>query len=46
MPAIYRRMNTVWSCFTPEEKTQMQAYLSRFLDHVLTSPALSLPQPE
>jgi DNA-binding MarR family transcriptional regulator len=45
MPAIYRRVQDVWACYTPEEKKALLGSLSRFLEHVLTSPALQ-PRPE
>lgn len=46
MPAIYQRLNTVWSCFSPEEKANLAHYLNRFLEHLQTSPALGPPRPD
>ena len=43
MPAIYNRLNIVWSCFDEKDKSQVLAYLSRFLDHLHTSPSLVSP---
>jgi DNA-binding MarR family transcriptional regulator len=40
MPAIYRRVNDVWGCFTVEEKRELLQFLSRFLEHVQTSRSL------
>ena len=42
MPAIYRRMNVVWSCFSAKEKSDLIDYLGRFLEHVQTAPELGV----
>jgi DNA-binding MarR family transcriptional regulator len=41
LPAIYHRLNTVWSCFDEDEKAQMIRYLGRWLDHLQSSPSLN-----
>jgi DNA-binding MarR family transcriptional regulator len=43
MPAIYNRLNIVWSCFDEKDKSQVLAYLNRFLDHLHSSPSLVSP---
>ena len=43
MPAIYRRLNVVWSCFDEKDKSEVLAYLNRFLDHLYSSPSLVSP---
>jgi DNA-binding MarR family transcriptional regulator len=40
MPAIYRRLNVVWSCFDDGDKREVLAYLNRFLEHLHSSPSL------
>ena len=41
MPAIYRRLNTVWSCFNEDERARLLGYLNRFLEHIQSSQSLN-----
>ncbi|HEX5369460.1 MAG TPA: MarR family transcriptional regulator [Dehalococcoidia bacterium] len=43
MPAIFRRVHNVWSCYSEDEKQLLLDYLSRFLTHVQTSSLLRPP---
>lgn len=46
MPVFFNRLNNVWGCFDLEQKQQLTALLSRFLDHLLTAPQLGPLSPE
>ena len=40
LPRIYRRLNQVWGCFTPEEKDQLAGLMGRFLEHIQSNQPL------
>ncbi|HEX5141445.1 MAG TPA: MarR family transcriptional regulator [Dehalococcoidia bacterium] len=41
LPAIYRRLNDIWSCFDSNEKEELTGLLNRFLEHLHTVQSVS-----